>query len=69
MNDKDWLKKVLDFPAGITVDLMKLVVSGHSFGGITAILAAKNDPRIMNCLPMDPWFFALKNDEIKLHPH
>ena len=40
----------------------KLVAGGHSFGGLTAITAARNDARIKVCLPMDPWFFPYKND-------
>lgn len=40
-----------------------LAVSGHSFGGITAIGAAIKDQRVKVSLPMDPWFYPYKDEE------
>ena len=50
------------------LDTTKIAVSGHSFGGVTSVLTAHEDPRISACLSIDPWFFPiLKNlDSIKL---
>ena len=44
------------------MDLSKLAVSGHSFGGGTAIGCAGKDSRIKVCLTMDPWLFPYKNE-------
>ena len=48
------------------MDFGKIIVSGHSFGGITAIGAAINDKRIKACLPMDPWFYCYQNEAATL---
>lgn len=50
------------FPEGVSLDLGKLTVSGHSLGGITAIGAAVRDARIKVCLPMDPWFYPYQDN-------
>lgn len=51
----------LDLPNGI--DLSKLIVSGHSFGGMTALAVAKTEPkRIKACLTLDPWLYAYSQD-------
>jgi dienelactone hydrolase len=52
----------------VQLDTSKIAVSGHSFGGVTSVLAAHEDPRISACLSIDPWFFPiLKNlDSIKV---
>ena len=42
--------------------MSKLIMAGHSFGGITAIGATNKDSRITACIPMDPWFFPYKNE-------
>ena len=42
---------------GVKLDHKRMTVSGHSFGGITAITCAQTDQRFKACLPMDPWLF------------
>jgi len=32
------------FPEGVTLNLDKLIMSGHSFGGMTAIDVSVNEP-------------------------
>jgi cephalosporin-C deacetylase-like acetyl esterase len=39
------------------LDLSKLVVSGHSFGGMSALGATCEDNRIKGVVALDPWFF------------
>ena len=39
------------------LDLSKLVVAGHSFGGITAVGTTCADRRVKACIGLDPWFF------------
>ena len=36
----------------------KLIISGHSFGGMTAIAVGNSDKRVKACLTLDPWFFS-----------
>jgi cephalosporin-C deacetylase-like acetyl esterase len=44
------------------MDLDRLVIGGHSFGGMTAIATAKMDPRIKACITMDPWLYVYHNE-------
>jgi cephalosporin-C deacetylase-like acetyl esterase len=45
------------------MDTNKLIVSGHSFGGMTAIATAKIDKRVKACCVLDGWLFC-KDKEI-----
>jgi hypothetical protein len=42
---------------------------GHSFGGITALGAAKNCEMARAVIALDPWFYPHKNDEIGSAAH
>lgn len=44
------------------LDLDKIVLGGHSFGGMTAIAASKLDNRIKACITLDPWLFVYHNE-------
>ena len=44
------------------IDLDKIGVFGHSFGGATSILSTIYDERIDACLALDAWFVPLKED-------
>jgi hypothetical protein len=48
------------------LDLDKIVMSGHSFGGITALSTSCKDSRIKVCLPLDPWFLPYKDDYLNV---
>ena len=52
----DYLQSELNFPESIALDLSKLTMIGHSFGGMTALKVCAVEPRIKACLTMDPWF-------------
>lgn len=53
----------LRFPPGVHLDLSKLILSGHSFGGMTCIETARNEPvRVKACLTFDPWLYCLMNE-------
>jgi hypothetical protein len=53
----------LKFPVGVNLNLDKLIMSGHSFGGMTAIDATRLEPdRIKVCLTMDPWLYCRHAD-------
>ena len=56
-NGKTTLKK-LGFPDGIEIDIKKLIIGGHSFGGMTAIHTALNDDRVSLVATLDPWLYA-----------
>ena len=45
------------------MDTGRLVVGGHSFGGLTALSVADRDPRVKAVFTFDPWVWA-KNDDI-----
>lgn len=62
MAKPDFLQKQLNFPPGIKLDFGKLIVNGHSMGGITSIGLAAKDPRIKACLSMDAWFFPFSDN-------
>lgn len=44
------------------MDFTKLVMCGHSFGGMTAIAVSKKDPRIAACATLDPWLYAYEKE-------
>lgn len=44
------------------MDFSKLVMCGHSFGGMTAISVSRKDTRIAACVTLDPWLFAYENE-------
>jgi cephalosporin-C deacetylase-like acetyl esterase len=56
LEEPDILQKLLGFPKGVGLDLSKLILTGNSFGGMTAIGTSCLDNRIKVCLPYDPWF-------------
>ena len=41
------------------LDLNKIAIAGHSYGGATAIFASSLDNRIKSCLVLDGWFSPL----------
>lgn len=52
-----------DFPSKIgmpdvRIDTDKLIIGGHSFGGMTAIHTAKDDPRVKVCGTLDPFLYS-----------
>ena len=57
--------KKLGFSEKVQIDTSRLIITGHSFGGITAINLAKSDARIKLCATLDPWLYAYHNEIIK----
>tara|TARA_B100000700_G_scaffold326166_1_gene436901 strand:+ start:5852 stop:7228 length:1377 start_codon:yes stop_codon:yes gene_type:complete len=41
------------------LDMDKIAVGGHSYGGATALVSSFWDPRIKTCLGLDPWISPL----------
>ena len=40
----------------------KLIMSGHSFGGATALLVGNTDPRVKSVVTHDPWMYPITPD-------
>ena len=57
----DFLQNGLLFSSEAKLDLDKLVMSGHSFGGSTSINVANSDPRIKCMFTQDAWLRPLTN--------
>jgi cephalosporin-C deacetylase-like acetyl esterase len=57
-NTENLITQKLKFDNKIKLDLDKLVITGHSFGGMAAIATARLDKRIKACVTLDPWLFA-----------
>lgn len=52
----------IGFPRTLKLDLERLIISGHSFGGMTAIRVANEDPRVKVCGTLDPWLFTFEKE-------
>ena len=53
----NFAQKTLGFSANTNLDLSRLVIGGHSFGGMTAISVANQDRRVRACFTLDPWLW------------
>ncbi len=58
MFEESFLQDKLGFDASAKLDLSKLILGGHSFGGITAISLAEKEKRVRAVFSFDPWFWA-----------
>lgn len=45
-----------------TLNLDKLIVSGHSMGAATALMVGEKDPRVKCVLTHDPWVNVIQED-------
>ena len=48
----------------LNLDMSRLTVMGHSYGGVTAYATAREDERIKNCVMLDPWLRPLDIDSL-----
>ena len=58
----DFLKQNCQFDSEVSLDIDKLVLGGHSFGGMTALSVAENDTRVKFVFTLDPWIWARQLD-------
>jgi len=49
----------LGFDAAVELELEKLIVGGHSFGGMTAIAVSECDERVKATVTLDPWLWIV----------
>jgi platelet-activating factor acetylhydrolase len=49
------------------LDLDKLYMMGHSFGGSTALLAASKDDLFKGIICIDPWMFPVSEEKFSVH--
>lgn len=59
LEDPEYITRKLD--VSFKLDLDKLIVSGHSFGGGTCYAVAAEDKRFKACLPLDPWLLPISD--------
>ena len=52
------------FGSKLNLDMSRLTVMGHSYGGVTAYATAREDERIKNCVLIDPWLRPLDIDSL-----
>jgi pimeloyl-ACP methyl ester carboxylesterase len=57
MQEKGFLLKA-GLPPATRIDMSKLILGGHSFGGMTALHVAKDDNRVKLCGTLDPFLFS-----------
>ncbi|KAI4456551.1 platelet-activating factor acetylhydrolase [Holotrichia oblita] len=46
------------------LDIDSITMSGHSFGGATALLTLSQRPELKQGVILDPWMFPIKNDNL-----
>ena len=47
---------------GVNIDMGKLTIMGHGFGGTTAVLMASKDRRVKSLITFDPWLPPLSEE-------
>jgi platelet-activating factor acetylhydrolase len=61
LEEKNILNEILEIDLEEPeLDMDKLIVAGHSFGGATAIKTGWEDKRVKCVLTMDPWLLPIK---------
>ena len=55
---ENFLQRKLGFSYGAEIDKDKLVLGGHSFGGMTAISVTEKDKRVKAMFCFDAWTWA-----------
>lgn len=53
-----FMKETLSFSETAAFDFDRLIMSGHSFGGMTAIEMAHSDSRCKALFGIDPWLWV-----------
>lgn len=59
VKQKDFAKSVFEIDT-IKVDAERLILCGHSFGGMTVLAASQENPDVKNVIALDPWLGILE---------
>ena len=59
LSSENFAQQTLGFHESVSLDLDKVVVGGHSFGGMTAIMVSHHDPRVKATFGFDPWLWVV----------
>ena len=62
ISEPGFLQKKFGFPSSTSMQIDKLVIGGHSFGGLTALSCAEKDDRIKVVFTFDPWIWTRNED-------
>ena len=62
ISEEGFLQNKLGFPDRVRLDMSKLIVSGHSFGGGTTLGVTAADSRVTASIPSDPWLWPYHKD-------
>lgn len=58
-NSENMIKNTLGFSPNASLDLEKLIVGGHSFGGMSAAYTAFREERIKAVFGFDAWVWTV----------
>lgn len=64
ISEPNFLQSELGFGEGAQMDISKLIIGGHSFGGLTALQIAEKDARVRAVFTFDPWIWSRNQDII-----
>ena len=56
------MEKLFGPENNVKLAMDKLIMAGHSFGGMTAISVSRLDPRVKLCATLDPWLFVYSKE-------
>lgn len=60
--ETNMLQDVLDFDAEVQIDLNKLILGGHSFGGLTTLFTANKEKRVKCVFGFDPFLYPISEE-------
>jgi len=59
LNWSEMMESTLEFGTNVKIDMEKLVVGGHSFGGMTALYTGYRDERAKAVFGFDAWIWPV----------
>jgi platelet-activating factor acetylhydrolase len=59
------LQEKCNFESEVSIDLNKLILGGHSFGGLTSIYVARKEKRVKAVFGFDPFLYPIAEELVK----